>query len=60
MVSLHHYFHAFLDLGQHGVRIASEFGFADMERCHMMVGPCRPERQTSTVSGWEMPFCGGG
>jgi len=34
MVPLNDYFHAFLDLCQHGVWIASEIGFANMERSH--------------------------
>ena len=35
MVPLHDNFHAFLDLCQHGVWIASELGFANVERSHV-------------------------
>jgi hypothetical protein len=35
MVPLDDHLHAFFDLGQHRVGIASEFGFADVERPHI-------------------------
>lgn len=34
MVVLHDHFDAFLDLGQHGVDIAGEFGLRNADRCH--------------------------
>ena len=57
MVSLNDYFHTLLDLCQHGVRIASELRFANVERSRIyddmslegMVGPPRLELETSTV-----------
>ena len=35
MIPLHDYFYTFLDLCQHGVSIASEFGFANVEGSHI-------------------------
>ncbi len=35
MISLNDYFHAFLDLRQHRIRIAGEFAFANVERSHI-------------------------
>jgi hypothetical protein len=31
MISLHNHLQAFLDLGQYGIGITSEFGFANVE-----------------------------
>jgi hypothetical protein len=35
MVLFHDHFHALLDLGQHGVEITREFGFADSDHPHV-------------------------
>jgi len=32
MIPLHYHFHALLDLGKDGIRIAGEIGVADVER----------------------------
>jgi hypothetical protein len=62
MVPLNYYFHAFLDLCQHGVWIASKLGFGNVERSHVyddtslegMVGLTELESVTSCASRYEL------